>query len=212
MRLPDRGFLVSHRLAEPAPAGWGVFRLEGDRARWVREASPWERPRELRRLVLLGQDARERWWGCPAGPTPGYPVRVRLVEGASELGQVLAWFDGDHHWQVEVLDEGSLARERLRAGIARRGEREVGRAASRIRRVADPGERLQRALGLAQARLLDWRALPDGFRVTWSRGTARVTSVVGQDLGVRDAGFCMAGTDRVHDLTSLASLLEERPT
>lgn len=75
----------------------------------------------------------------------------------------------------------------------------------------DPRHRIQRALALAQARLEAWHPVPQGFRVTWTRMGERFTSILGPDLSVLDAGLCLAGTDRVHDLTSLASLVVERP-
>lgn len=219
MRLPEQGLLASRRLRGPAPAGWGVFRPEGDEARWVRAAHPWELPQDLRRLVLLGRDARDRWWGCPPGPRPGYPVRVRLVEGAAELDVIEAWFDGDHHWQVAALSTQPLLRESLQTGVpppelpraARPGDREAYRLAWSLRGSQDPQPRLRRALALAQARLEAWHPVPQGFRVTWSRAGERFTSVLGPDLSVLDAGLCLSGTDRAHDLTSLASLIVERP-
>lgn len=219
MRLPEQGLLTSRRLRGPAPAGWGVFRAEGDEARWVRAADPWELPRDVRRLVLLGRDAHDRWWGCAPGPRPGYRVRVRLVQEAEELDHIDAWFDGDHHWQTAAHGSDPRLRESLRAAVPpsdlptalRPGDREAYRRAWSLGRRHDPRRRLERALGLAQARLEAWHPVPQGFRVTWTRLGERFVSILGPDLSVLDAGFCLAGTDRVHDLTSLASLVVERP-
>lgn len=219
VRLPEQGLLTSRRLRGPAPTGWGVFRAEADEARWVRAADPWELPRDVRTLVLLGRDAHDRWWGCAPGRRPGYPVRVRLVQEAQELDQIHAWFDGDHHWQTAALSTDPRLRESLQAAVPPRdlptglrpGDCEAYRLAWSLGRSQDPQPRIQRALALAQARLEAWQPVPQGFRVTWTRLGERFVSILGPDLAVLDAGFCLAGTDRVHDLTSLASLVAERP-
>lgn len=212
LRLP----LWECRVEGAAPAGWGVFAV-GTTARWLRFADPWERPRPTRRLVLLAPDDRGRWCGCAPGRRPGPCVRVGLVEGDLRFEEVLAVFDGSLHWFVESAGDALRAarlRDRLDAGehpldlplSERPGDRLLYGRAWMARPTRDVGDRLATALAMASATLVGWRPAPGGYQVDWRARGETFTSLVGEDLRVRQAGFCLSGTDGWHDLTSLASL------
>lgn len=237
MWLPTGGLRCAWRLAASTPPGWGVFGRVGDEALWIREAAPWDvagalEGQSLRLLAVLGRDERGRCRACRPGVDPGPPVVVRLADGVDAFDELLAWFDGSAHWQVEARPDARASdlRARLVADLepdaaARPGERALHRLARGLRLAARPETpppppaqprfieaRLRRALELGGARLVRWSEERGGYVVTWTRDGETWTSVVGPDLSLREAGFCLAGTDRAHDLTSLASLVLERPS
>jgi len=113
-------------------------------------------------------------------------------------------------WLREQLDlgttdlhrSGRAAAERAAFGVQRRVREEAAKSADQ--------RRLESALNLADAELIRYEARADQFTVTYRVDGRTFTSLVQRgDLTVLSAGICLDGTDRLFDLTTLATVMRE---
>lgn len=212
-------------------SGWGVFEIHGPgKARLMREAEVWEKEAYLSAfpkasLVLFQRDAGGIWWAQDLRFRRFVPVY--LVEGHLPFDVICASFDGVNYWHVSADPGGNPTKaQALRQAFESETdpsfpmtgrERDLYETALLLkRRNAETrrdasGRRIEEALRLGNGKLLESVQMNDGYRVRWKRGNTVVTSVVGADLSVISAGFCLSGRDKEQDLTSLASLLATRP-
>lgn len=216
-------------------SGWGVFRvLEGWRAELVREAEPWEREEyaaKLKRvsLVLTHLDSSGIWWAGDFRSADLAPVL--LVEGMSVFDGVRACFDGACFWFLGPDGESdgrkaAMMRDAFALGVPppelsipalrsrERGLYEIAYALDRDaaeRRKPLEMRRIEEALRVGDGELVDYAPVNEGYRVTWRKGAELFTSILDRNLAVVSAGLCLSGRDGEQDLTSLASLMAERP-
>lgn len=216
--------------------GWGVFRPDGQRAKFVRHATLAERQRYLyvfpRRPMVLVRPAGLDWLGWPAHQAdarfgPPALVPVRLAEDVQPFDHVEARFDGVQAWFDRPDDRSDPAaaayfRDALREMTAPEQvhrprltleDRTVYHFAFDARREAlrdKTEDRLRDALTHAGAELRGYVERDDGYRVDFAVGGQRHVSVVNKaDLTVQLAGICLDGADRHFDLSSLVGVLRE---
>jgi len=239
VRVDVDGLVWECRVEDPFE-GWGIFAIASNRrARLVREAGPGARQAYGRRfrastMVLCGQDARGRWRALDRAS--GQLVQVRLVPPTADVfDAVRAVRDGGQAW-VLAPDPSATPR---RAASMRQALLDASPPASGdgvyalAWRLAHPGlqnsppsapqarpsprdrtsRRLSSALGLAGARLLDYRELGSSeLDVSWERdGMRRTTRVRSHDLAVVSSGICLSGRDADFDLTSIVGVMAEAP-
>ncbi len=191
------GLLWEVPVASGPSEGWGLWKVIGFEAAYVRPAAAWERERFLVgrprvAVTLLEQLARATWSGVAPGRTR---VTVHLVDQGAELDNVRAVHDGIRWWSL---------------GLASGRTRKAQRLRSERTKLTD-AQRLKKAVELAGGVLLGFTPTSMGFQVRWQRGSEAFVSLVDRDLNLQQAGFCLANTDAQHDLTSLVSLIDERP-
>lgn len=207
----QEGFLWEVPVRQGPCEGWGLWRVTDFQADSIRPAAAWERSvagGELRVVTLVEQHSPGSWsWSGP-GRTSG---RVHLVDQGAELDAVRAVHDGKRWWCLGLAPgqarKARRWREQLNNGTV---PRNLKPSLGSTSRVGDEGDRLRRAVQLAGGQLLSWASTPNGLQVRWVRLGEEHTSLVDRDLNLQHAGFCLANTDRQHDLTSLVSLVGER--
>jgi hypothetical protein len=198
------GGLVKTFTTDPAGyEGIGVFRLEGDRAVHVEDASKEVRARFLGalaqlRLILVRPLSGRSWLAVPAevgdfAQRVGPPLeqRVHLVEGASELDVVRAAYDGAAFWSAGRDPRVDPQRaEKLRLALGRGAPwadtaggppalaRAYALASNRAARRAYEGRRrdraqIEEALEVTGGTLRDFRDEGDQWVVEWSTDDGR---------------------------------------
>lgn len=193
--------------------GWGLWRLEGEQASFVRPAAAWERERALpgrpRQVVHLLEEIKPGLWKA-AGPGRKELLVALVDQGA--VFDALRVVDGGLRWWSLGLASGRASKSRRWRQSLEQGQPtpNLKPGLARARSQHDPGLVLTRAVELAGGRLLSWVSVANGYQVTWERQGQRITSMVDRQLNLQHAGFCLANTDRQHDLTSLVSLITER--
>jgi len=217
-------------------SGWGIFEMhDRGKARLVREAEIWEKERyaeafPARSLVLFFRDSAGIWWARDV--SRHVFVKVHLVEGEQQFDTIHASFDGTRFWYLSP-GYGSDARrpqkmrEALIDGISPENlhrtvpsltswEYDLYSLALKVQKSireldGDAAvKRIKRALQLGCAEMLEATEQGGGFLVNWKRGSEDHRSYVDHDMNVISAGFCLAGGDKLQDLTSLASLIKQR--
>lgn len=212
-------------------SGWGVFRIQKNRtALFVREAEFWEKEMYLRQfpklsLVLFFLDPSGIWWARDL-KRQNYVI-VYLVEGLLPFDGISAAFDRANYWYIgedpktdprksEALRnalENDIEPGNLKIPGLKIREHELYEAAFNFKQKniefqkSGKARKIEKALKLGNAELLDWVELPDGYRVRWKKGHTTLTSVINSKMSVVSAGLCLAGRDHEQDLTSLASLI-----
>jgi len=174
-------------------------------------------------------DAQQRGW------RNGIPQNVYLASGnvqpfdvlvTRRLDQILLFEDVNtrietltRECQQFVLDDEylprikefsavvSIVRSFLRQQQAEREEEERRqRIAARIASVEDQARWQLEFMG---AQLIDMSKNRNGYTITWSHDGATFTQDVSDNLQIRSAGICLAGTDRRHNLSSIVAVMQE---
>jgi hypothetical protein len=209
--------------------GWVCFEPRGNRAHPVRLASPHEYLEYLDNLpriyvVSCFRFAPRTWAVIPYNPSDA------MQRGWMNCEPRLLHLVRDSITPTDVLDARALGDNLLYGTVNMRGlrpEGAVGRAAQQIimshveelaRRTAEEErqERLSTLDGQVQdnvefmgAQVVKWAEVGENIRVTWDWRGHTMTSTVQRDMSVETVGFCTAGTDRLHNLTSAVALLQE---
>ena len=182
VRCKGRGGLIESLKAE-GPPGWSWWKPFGPgRAIWDRLATYPELEQELGKL----EDAQLSDVGKVR--TGNRTLNLRLGEHLPAGMWVKVWMDCGLPWFV---------RPACRAGY---------------RPKKCTRQELETAILAGEGRLLAWKQeVPGVNRIEWlGKDGSRYRTRIDDKLNVLDAGFCMAGTDREHDLTSLVSASQER--
>lgn len=216
-------------------SGWGVFQMCGPgRVKFLREAEPWEKSEyleifERHTLMLFYLDSQGIWWARDLKREKFVPVM--LVEGHLQFDSIVAAFDGSCYWYA-CADPGADARKArtLRDSLAAEAPlgtlkpfhltlREASLYEMSLTIVKQMGHmqkdalmrKIEQALRMGNAHLLECAEVENGYRVTWRRESHTLTSLVDRNLSVISAGTCLSGQDRIQDLTSLSSLISLKP-
>ncbi|MDQ7824525.1 MAG: hypothetical protein RDV48_17110 [Candidatus Eremiobacteraeota bacterium] len=216
--------------------GWGVFAVRaGGRAGFVREAEEWERQDYLascRRvsMLLFHRDMGGTWWACDMGR--GRAIAVHLVEGCRMFDRIVVAHDGLSHLFV-YLDEkvspekgeklreafvGERPAETLSLDFFTARELEAYVRALDLHKITEKSHkeahirRIEEALRLGEGHLVECTEVDAGYRVIWTRNGVGYSTILDRNLSVLSAGFCLAGGDRLQDITSLSSLVALRGT
>lgn len=207
-------------------AGWGIFHMERDySARFIRQAEIWEKEEFRQRcrsvplfIFFMGGDG-VRWAVHRERNTY---VPVYLAENMMMFDLVTTVFDGANYWFFEEHPENDPAKtHKMRVDLQRgidadslkiRGMKpfdyEMFRMASLIddNSGKNAGRRIERALSMGGAELLNFAETESGFLINWRKMGREISTMTDRKLSVVSAGYCLSGEDGKQDLTSLASL------
>lgn len=185
--------------------GWGWWRPQdgsGLRALWQGAAGLGARVHWLKsqgHKLVIAEVLESTGKGLGGRLQGGRQVWLRLGQGLQ--GLVLVWDDLGIYWVVgpaAVMTPRHQKRPRPRS-------------------CSGQTPRFREAVEWAGGILHDWRPLGPQemasmsllvpcYWVEWSSYGQRATSIIDERLNVIQAGFCLTGTDRLHDLISLVSL------
>jgi len=171
-------------------------------------------------------------------PDEPFPVYLcDLSDGAERFARVIIRVDGSARWYggPDMRADPEHA-ERLREAVADTSLTGLSSSERRVlildklhqidlarTQAEQAGKRLEDslryALGKANARLLNYREMPAAhgqpgyLLVEWNDGeqTHHYRSTIARDLTVISSGICLSGEDRKFDLTSLVSVIKDRP-
>ena len=150
--------------------------------------------------VIVRVDGRAYWYGGPdLRANPEHAERLREAREETSLAGL-----SSSERRVLVLDQLH------QVDLARARAEQAGK------RLEDS---LRHALTKANAQLLSYREMPGvsgqpGYLVVeWSDGqeTHRYRSTIARDMTIISSGICLSGEDRKFDLTSLVSVMVDRP-
>ncbi len=114
-----------------------------------------------------------------------------------------------HYQEQQRLAEEAAQAQRLAAAKARREQDRQALVAKQAELRASLGARIEDSLSFMGAQLLGWNEQGNNIRVRWSYDGHVADTVVNRNLQVEVAGFCLAGTDQQHTLTSIVQVMEE---
>lgn len=154
-------------------------------------------------------DAEQRGW-TDCSPRPLHLVRHSVeypnVLDARVLGTNLLYADVPMR-NLPFNDTFLVARE-----IALRREEELRRQAIQEAYEAQRDSlehQVTDSVEFMGAQVIDWAESGENIRVTWEWNGYRNTTTVTRSLSAQTVGFCTAGTDALHNLTSAVALLQE---
>lgn len=216
-------------------SGWGVFTMSAPgKAELVREAEIWEKeqfvgafPKQI--LILFYRDSNGIWWARDIGKDRFVPVM--LVESQLQFDPITASFDGINYWYISPAGQVDPRKpEKLREALASMTpphelddslftQKEIilySNALSIVKnssalRADASRKKIEEALRLGEANLLEWAEVGSGYRVKWQKGHEVLITLVDGDLSIVSAGICLSGQDKIQDLASLASLISTKP-
>jgi len=225
-------------------SGWGRFRYAGGKTA-VFEDEPMEYEREeylqslpsMRFRLCFGDagtwiafpynmsDAKQRFGHCD-------PTVIRLVEGASRFGSVVAKYDGATWWfekhdgsdDMAIIEQMNMEFERRRRASGLNIPNLTPEALKAYDMAQNPTpiagiklpetdeDRIREALRQGGGELISFTDRGDRWVVEWmtSKKERHSSAITKDNMTVMSAGICLSGQDNKFDLHTLVGVVEKR--